>query len=186
MAAKVTFVILRLILGAVFLGAGFIKIWDLHPLLAAMDAALHALLQLDWPKVAAAIASLSWPAWGTPVFYEAIANYHILENSDAVMLSAVYLPWLEVVIGGALLLGRATAGAAMICAGLMLVFIAALASAWSRGLDISCGCFGRENATANFPLHLALDCTLLLCAVAVAWRERPRREIPQAELPLNV
>jgi uncharacterized membrane protein YphA (DoxX/SURF4 family) len=75
-------------------------------------------------------------------------------------------------IGGALLLGRATAGAAAICAALMLVFIAALASAWSRGLDISCGCFGHEDATANFPLLLARDCVLFLCATAIVWRER--------------
>ena len=142
MAAKVTFLLLRLLLGAVFVAAGVIKIWDFKQ-----------------------------GGWATPAFYEDIANYHILENSDAVMLSAVYLPWLELVIGGALLLGRATAGAAAISALLMVVFIAALASAWSRGLDISCGCFGHENATANFPLLLLRDCGLLLCAVAVAAHE---------------
>jgi uncharacterized membrane protein YphA (DoxX/SURF4 family) len=145
MAAKVTFLVLRLILGAVFVAAGAVKIWDFHR-----------------------------GAWATPAFYEDIANYHILENSDAVMLAAVYLPWLEFVIGGALLLGRATAGAAAICAGLMVIFIAALASAWSRHLDISCGCFGHENATADFPLLLARDCALLVCAVALVWRERVR------------
>lgn len=143
MAGKVTFILLRLILGAVFVAAGVIKIWDFHQ-----------------------------GGWATPAFYEDIANYHLIESSDAVMLSAVYLPWLELVIGSALLLGRATAGAAAIAAGLMLVFIAALASAWSRGLDISCGCFGHENATANFPLLLGRDCALLLCAVAIVWRSR--------------
>jgi putative oxidoreductase len=142
MAAKVTFLALRLGLGAVFVAAAVVKIWDFHQ-----------------------------GAWATQAFYEDIANYHIVENSDAVMLTAVYLPWLELAIGGALLLGRATAGAAAISAGLMMVFIGALASAWSRGLDISCGCFGRENATANFPLLLARDCALLLCAVAILWRE---------------
>ncbi|HEV7402949.1 MAG TPA: MauE/DoxX family redox-associated membrane protein [Chthoniobacteraceae bacterium] len=140
-----TFLLLRVVLGAVFFAAGVIKIWDFHQ-----------------------------GAWATPAFYEDIANYHLLESSDAVMLAAVYLPWLELIVGGALLFGRATAGAAALCAGLLLVFIAALASAWSRGLDISCGCFGHENATANFPLLLARDCALLLCAVALAWRERLR------------
>ncbi len=137
--AKVT-LLLRLLLGAVFVAAGVMKIWDFHQ-----------------------------GAWATPAFYEDIANYHIIESSDAVMLSAVYLPWLEFVIGGALLLGRATAGAAAIAAGLMLVFIAALASAWSRGLDIACGCFGHENATANFPFLMVRDCALLCAALAVAW-----------------
>jgi hypothetical protein len=56
----------------------------------------------------------------------------------------------------------------------MCVFIAALASAWSRGLDISCGCFGRENATADFPLLLARDGALLLAALAIAWHESSR------------
>lgn len=150
MAAKVIFLVLRLLLGAVFVAAGVIKIWDFHQ-----------------------------GAWATPAFYEDIANYHIIESSDAVMLSAVYLPWLELVSGGALLLGRATAGAAALCGALMLIFIAALASAWARGLDISCGCFGREDATANFPLLLARDCALFLCAAAIAWSERPQGEAPR-------
>jgi uncharacterized membrane protein YphA (DoxX/SURF4 family) len=145
MAAKVIFLLLRVILGVVFLAAGVIKIWDFKQ-----------------------------GTWATPAFYEDIANYQLIQSSDFVMLSAVYLPWLEVVIGGALLLGRATAGAAAICGGLMLVFIAALASAWARGLDVSCGCFGRENATANFPLLLVRDCALLLCAIAIVWREWDR------------
>jgi putative oxidoreductase len=150
MAAKMTFLLLRLLLGAVFVAAGVIKIWDFHQ-----------------------------GTWATPAFYEDIANYHIIESSDAIMLSAVYLPWLELVIGGALLLGRATAGAAALCAGLMIVFIAALASAWSRGLDISCGCFGHENATADFPLLLARDSGLLLCAIAIVWHECLKFRMPQ-------
>ena len=159
MAVQVIFTTLRIILGAVFLFAGVLKIWD-------------------FPQ----------HKWATPAFYEDISNYHLDETapvkfamahipaikpatlSDGAMLLAVYLPWLEVILGAALLLGRAIAGAGAIASLLMCVFIAALASAWLRNLDITCGCFGHENATENFPLLLARDCALLLAALATTRR----------------
>ena len=49
-----------------------------------------------------------------------------------------------------------------------LVFLAALLSAWAHGLDISCGCFGKENNATNFPKHIAED-GALLAGLALAW-----------------
>ena len=79
------------------------------------------------------------------------------------VLVAVYLPWLEVVAGIALILRRQQLGALVALGGMMAIFLSALLSAWARGLDISCGCFGREsrNIQTNFPLLLAQDLALL-------------------------
>lgn len=52
------------------------------------------------------------------------------------------LPFLEIGLGLLLLLGFAVRFAAIVTAVLMVVFIAGVASAWSRGLSIDCGCFG--------------------------------------------
>jgi uncharacterized membrane protein YphA (DoxX/SURF4 family) len=52
------------------------------------------------------------------------------------------LPFLEIAIGLLLIIGfgvRASAAAAGV---FMIVFVAAVSSAWARGLSIDCGCFG--------------------------------------------
>ena len=81
------------------------------------------------------------------------------------MLSAIYLPWLEVLAGAALVIGEGVAGASLIVIQLMAIFTVALASAWWRGLDISCGCFGHTVTNSNYPLHLAGDFLLLSAAI---------------------
>ncbi|MGA3171605.1 MAG: MauE/DoxX family redox-associated membrane protein [Chthoniobacteraceae bacterium] len=70
-----------------------------------------------------------------------IRNYRILPWTWGVLL-ALYLPWLEIVCGAALLLRRAYRGALSIIALLLAIFIAAYGSTRLRGLDINCGCFG--------------------------------------------
>ena len=52
------------------------------------------------------------------------------------------LPFVEVVLGVLLLAGIAVRPAALATAVLLVVFIAAVASAAARGLSIDCGCFG--------------------------------------------
>ena len=55
---------------------------------------------------------------------------------------AIGLPIIEISVGLLLLLGLGTRFAAWVTAGLMVVFVAGVASAWIRGLSIDCGCFG--------------------------------------------
>ena len=83
------------------------------------------------------------------------------------LLVAVYLPWLEMLAGLALIARRLPLGASLAIAGMTLVFLVALGSAWARGLDISCGCFGKEEATmkTDFPQLMLRDGALLAVAV---------------------
>ena len=84
-------------------------------------------------------------AWDPAEFAFAIDRYRLVPWSAAAGL-ALYLPWLE--LAGALgLWFRPARGAARgLLMGLTGIFLVALASAWGRGLDIDCGCFGAAGA----------------------------------------
>ncbi len=103
-----------------------------------------------------------------------VQHYELTAWSAAVVV-AVYLPWLEILAGGALITRRLPLGATLALLGMSTVFLAAIASAWARGLDISCGCFGREAGAikTNFPLLIGRDVALLaaiLVLLANEWR----------------
>ena len=71
----------------------------------------------------------------------AVQAYRILPPSiDDIV--AYGLPLLEMAVGALLLLGLSTKTAAWVTGGLMVVFVAGVASAWIRGLSIDCGCSG--------------------------------------------
>ena len=93
-------------------------------------------------------------------FARDIDNYKLLPWPVAVALG-LYLPWLEIFSGLALITRRLYRGALLILAGLMIVFIAASMIAKARGLDISCGCFGHVSKGWSFGWHLALDFGIL-------------------------
>lgn len=100
-------------------------------------------------------------------FAQSIANYRLLPDL-LVNISAIWLPWLELFVGVALLSGRLCKGAAALATLLMTAFTAAVASAYFRGLDISCGCFTQNPETVSDLLTvLVRDLALsLLCLIA--------------------
>jgi len=71
----------------------------------------------------------------------AAAAYKILPTNIA-HLFGYGLPWLEIAIAFLLILGISVRLAAFLGGFIMLVFVAAIASVWSRGILIDCGCFG--------------------------------------------
>ena len=87
----------------------------------------------------------------------------------AAAAAALYLPWLEIVTGGALLLRRGDRGAVIAAAALLVLFLAALAQAWARGLDVHCGCFGASGASGQYAWWVARDMALLGACV-LCWR----------------
>ena len=100
-------------------------------------------------------------------FAQALYNYRLLPAWTINPL-AIILPWLELVVGGSLVLGIWTLGAGVVASLLFAVFAGALGVNLIRGLDISCGCF--STATTASPitwLHLAGDLVLLGMGVAI-------------------
>lgn len=74
-------------------------------------------------------------------FYISIAAYQLPLSGALLRLTAMILPWLELLCG-LLLLARVWTRAALVWALVMFaVFVLATGQAWARGLEISCGCF---------------------------------------------
>jgi uncharacterized membrane protein YphA (DoxX/SURF4 family) len=96
-------------------------------------------------------------------FAVAIYNYQLLPDF-AVNLTAVTLPWLEVFIALCFLAGIYVRGAAFISSLLFFTFFTALSINLFRGLDISCGCFGKSSGSINWT-YLIRDFSLLLMSL---------------------
>ncbi|MGC9364817.1 MAG: MauE/DoxX family redox-associated membrane protein [Fidelibacterota bacterium] len=78
-------------------------------------------------------------------FAEIIYNYRILPV-ELLNICALLVPWLEALIGLALLLGVWVETAALLLSGITVLFIILIISAILRGLDIECGCFSLDAA----------------------------------------
>lgn len=110
-------------------------------------------------------------AGATEEFAIVIGSYDLLPR-DMVMTSAVFLPWVELVIGWALILGFRLRAAAISCGALFAAFLLAIVSVQLKGIQLpNCGCFG--DAIHFTPLQATLfDCVMaFLCFVA--WKSAP-------------
>ena len=72
-----------------------------------------------------------------------VYNYQLLPDS-LINLTALVLPWLELVLGLCLISGLWLPGTTVISTGLLAVFMSALILNLLRGLDIHCGCFSTQ------------------------------------------
>lgn len=99
-------------------------------------------------------------------FVVIVGAYDFLPEPLVVPWAAV-LPWVELVAGGCLLAGVWVRGAAVAVLGLVGLFVAALGVNIARGVDMSCGCFGLEQAGHSLPAALALDVALGVGAAVV-------------------
>ena len=87
--------------------------------------------------------------------------------------------WFVGVCLALLLIGLAVRLSAGISAVLLLIFIGGIVSAWTRGLQIDCGCFSSGGAlaageTAQYGWEIARDVGFLVLAVLLLWRPRTR------------
>ena len=108
----------------------------------------------------------------------AVRAYQLLPES-LVTVVGHGLPVLEILVGGCLLAGLLTRGAALVSAGLLVAFVIGISSAWQRGLSIECGCFGggsgpAAGARAAYPWEIARDIGLLLMSAWLVWHPRTR------------
>ena len=102
-----------------------------------------------------------------------IANFQLLPWPACAAL-ALYLPWLEIVCGAALILRRMHVAAALVLSALCVIFSIALISAKVRGLDIACGCFGSGDA-GHLLRALLLDAAILSALIFLLVSEANRR-----------
>lgn len=97
-----------------------------------------------------------------------VRNYQLLPEAIVPTVGSA-LPILELVLGGLLVAGLLTRFTAALTALASLAFFIGVASAWARGLQIECGCFGNGGYTADpvpgYVRELVLNAAIMLgCA----------------------
>ncbi|MFE7590892.1 MauE/DoxX family redox-associated membrane protein [Kitasatospora sp. NPDC057512] len=107
-----------------------------------------------------------------------VVLYRIVPEDTAQLIGGV-LPFIEVSLAVLLLAGLATRVVAAGAAVLMVVYIAAIASVWARGLSIDCGCFSSggtvtDGAVRGYVVDIARDLVLLAAAVLLIRNPRTR------------
>jgi len=109
-------------------------------------------------------------------FADAIDDYRVLPLA-LVNLSAIVVPWVELITGLCLIVGLWAPGAGLVTAALAAVYTGALTSALLRGLEIGCGCFaGKGEAPLSFTdlgLRIALFAAGLQIAAAARFVDWP-------------
>lgn len=152
---------------------------------------------LHWTIGLALGATFLYAAWDKVLdpaaFARIVYHYQLIGPSQhvgpwAANLLAVTLPWIEIVTGLALVSSVWRREGAIVAAGLLGVFIVAVAAALVRGIDIeNCGCFSvsGEGRAAGAKLILG-DLALLLAALVPACFEPSRRSAgePSASVEL--
>jgi len=106
-------------------------------------------------------------------FLASVRSFHILPDPFAAWL-ALALPWLEIFAGLAVITGWLRQGGLLLLNVSLVVFAIALTSAWVRGLDIECGCFGSGKGTTTIADALLRDAALL---VAGGWLWHVHRRV---------
>lgn len=102
-----------------------------------------------------------------------IATYQILPLA-LINPMAIVLPWVELAAGLMLMVGFRTRAAALLVAGMMAMFLAAISMALAKGLNMSCGCFASQGA-AEDPISwrtIVRDIGWLLLALYVLFFDR--------------
>jgi putative oxidoreductase len=96
-----------------------------------------------------------------------IWNYRILP-AGPINLMAIYMPWMELVVGLALLSGFKRRSAAAWAVALLSSFTVALLINAARGIDVACGCFSTSaQDVQNAWLLVLRDLPMLLAALVM-------------------
>lgn len=104
-----------------------------------------------------------------------IWGYRILPPGP-INLVAIYMPWLEALIGLALVTGVKRQAAAIWATALLSLFTAALLINAIRGFNVACGCFSTSAQDVHNAWLLVLRDVPMLLAAAVLAFAPPRRE----------
>lgn len=123
--------------------------------------------------LAAAFILAALPKIQDPVAFAASVEGFRVVGGELTQWVALLLPWFELVIGLGLLVPQLRLGSGLIIGVLLVAFIGLHLSAWLRGLDISCGCFGPEtgDTAPNYLWLLGRNFALLLAVIFIFRRD---------------
>ncbi|MDI6697397.1 MAG: MauE/DoxX family redox-associated membrane protein [Candidatus Saccharicenans sp.] len=86
-------------------------------------------------------------------FAQDVRNYRLVGQSLS-FVTAIILPWVELVAGIFLVIGIFPRSSALVISGLLVFFIILVAVTMLRGIDVECGCFGTFSRKADLGLIL--------------------------------
>ena len=116
-----------------------------------------------------------------PSFAHMVYNYRILPGG-LVNITAMVMPWVEILAGLALILGVWTRPARWLIGLMLAVFIIAIAFNLARGNAIDCGCFDVSAAGKTYEerihdmwLVILRDIGMLLMVAQLSWADRAAR-----------
>jgi len=102
-------------------------------------------------------------------FAKNVFQYQLLPDTW-INITAMMLPWLELICGSALILApRFRRGAAAWITIMLVIFTSAIAISLYRGLDITCGCFSTDPNAAKIGWKKIIENLLLLAMSAVVF-----------------
>jgi len=101
-------------------------------------------------------------------FLNAVYGYELL-GKNAGLAFAIVLPPAELVLGACLVLGLFTQAALLLSAGFFGVFVVALASVVTRGIEAQCGCFGSTDASIIGASDCLRTCVFFVAALLCLW-----------------
>jgi uncharacterized membrane protein YphA (DoxX/SURF4 family) len=142
--------VLRIVLGGVFVFAAYTKLFQFS----------EGKLQL-----------LPWQ-----LFAMAIDSYQLLPQW-AVEALAKSLPWFELALGILMIAGRWMRFASTVVSLLLVVFLTLIVRAYLKGQEISCGCFGNNEAISW--KTLLRDGSMLAASIfvtAMAWKGKAEKK----------
>jgi putative oxidoreductase len=133
--------------------------------------------------VIAAIPKIADP----PSFAHMIYNYRLVPAA-LINISALVMPWVELLAGLALILGVWRAAARNLIGILLAVFIIAISINLVRDNAIDCGCFNvadrgktHEQRIFDMKVDVARDLGMLLMAAQLWWAEKRERDLRSTE-----
>ena len=132
----------------------------------------------------AVFAYAAWLKLRVPwqLFAGAIGDYKVLPDWAVAPLART-LPWVELLLGALLMVGRWTRTAATAISLLLAGFFTLLVWAFANHMDISCGCFGPTGDPISWRTLLR-DGALLAVSLTVTWMSYARRrKAPPAAIP---
>ncbi|WP_158279934.1 MauE/DoxX family redox-associated membrane protein [Coraliomargarita sinensis] len=119
-------------------------------------------LVLAWVFISAGLPKVQDPV----AFSTSIEGYRLISGSPA-LWTAIILPWLELIIGFGLLTPWLRRASACIMVALLCLFITLHGSAWTRGLDINCGCFGKSTDSPEYHWLILRNLVLLIITIFI-------------------
>jgi uncharacterized membrane protein YphA (DoxX/SURF4 family) len=110
-------------------------------------------------------------------FAVAISGYKLVPEHYIFPL-ATYLPWLEILLGVAILIGWKIRYFSAAAAALLIFFIVILVITISRGIEANCGCFGLDERIS--PKTIVRDSLILIPALFLILEPVLRRRLPES------